>query len=133
MPVARPISPYIRERLHAQDAEELAVGSPFDYKNKTLLYLVTDMPEPNQPGYQRFVEQAILEVAKALNGRTMALFTSYGQLNQTANAIESSLANVGISLLAQSSGSSRQQLLEQFKQEESQSVLLGHTLILGGG
>ena len=30
---------YLRERLHAHDADELAVGSPFDYKNSTLLYL----------------------------------------------------------------------------------------------
>ncbi len=56
---------YLRERLHAHDANELAVGSPFDYKNATLLYLPTDMPEPNQPGYQAYVERAIIDVAKA--------------------------------------------------------------------
>ncbi|MCA9923051.1 MAG: DEAD/DEAH box helicase family protein, partial [Anaerolineales bacterium] len=43
---------YIRDRLHAFDVDDMAVGSPFDYKNNTLLYLVSDMPEPNQPGYQ---------------------------------------------------------------------------------
>ncbi len=116
---------YIRERLHAYDVDELAVGSPFDYKNATLLYLVTDIPEPNQPGYQRMLEEAIVNVATALGGRTMVLFTSYGQLSQTAKAIEGVLADAGITTLAQSSGSSRQQLLDQFKQPNSHTVLLG--------
>jgi DNA polymerase-3 subunit epsilon/ATP-dependent DNA helicase DinG len=116
---------YLKERLHAYHAEELAVGSPFDYESNTLLYLPTDMPEPNQPGYQRYVETAIVDVAKVLNGRTMALFTSYKQLAETAEAIEGQLADAGITVLAQLDGSSRQQLLEQFKQEDSRSVLLG--------
>ncbi|MCA9934498.1 MAG: hypothetical protein KC415_11270, partial [Anaerolineales bacterium] len=116
---------YLKERLHATHAEELAVGSPFDYKNKTLLFLASDMPEPNQPGYQRYVEDAIVDVATALGGRTMVLFTSYGQLQQTARAIEGPLNDAGITTLAQVSGASRQQLLAQFVQPHGRSVLLG--------
>ena len=116
---------YLRERIHANDANELAVGSPFDYESSTLLYLPTDIPEPNQPGYQISVEQAILSVAKALGGRTLVLVTSYAQLRQTAQAIEGSLAAADISLLAQLPGTSRQQLLAQFKQPDSRAVLLG--------
>lgn len=116
---------YIRDRLYAHDVDELAVGSPFDYKNATLLYLVTDIPEPNQPGYQRMLEQAIVDVAVALGGRTMVLFTAYSQLSQTARAIEGPLADAGITTLAQSSGGSRQQLLDQFKLPGSRAVLLG--------
>lgn len=116
---------YLRQRLHAHNANELAVGSPFDYKNCTLLYLATDIPEPNQPGYQRYLEGAIVDVARALEGRTMVLFTAYGQLNQTARAIEKPLNDARINLLAQSDGTSRQQLLDLFKREGSRSVLLG--------
>ncbi|WP_420628700.1 helicase C-terminal domain-containing protein [Candidatus Leptofilum sp.] len=116
---------YIRERLHAYDVDELAVGSPFDYKNQTLLYLVTDIPEPNQPGYQRMLEDAIVDVATSLGGRTMVLFTAYSQLNQTAKAIEGPLADADITTLAQTSGGSRQQLLEQFKRPDGRTVLLG--------
>lgn len=114
---------YLRERLHAGNSGELAVGSPFDYKQNTLLYLVSDMPEPNQPGYQRYVEEAIVAVAKTLGGRTMVLFTAYGQLSATGRAISNDLAEAGITLLAQNEGGSRQQLLEQFK--TTPSVLLG--------
>jgi DNA polymerase-3 subunit epsilon/ATP-dependent DNA helicase DinG len=116
---------YLKERLYAQHAEELSVGSPFDYKASTLVYLPKDIPEPRQPGYQRYVDQAIIDVAMALGGRTMVLFTSYSQLQTTARAVEQPLANAGLSLLSQAEGGSRQQLLEQFKMEDSRSVLLG--------
>lgn len=116
---------YLRERLHAHNAGELAVGSPFDYAKNTLLYLVSDMPEPNQPGYQRYVEEAIVEVAKAIGGRTMVLFTSYGQLRETARAIAQPLAEADISLLAQGDGASRQQILDNFKEIDNRAVLLG--------
>ncbi len=66
-----------------------------------------------------------MDVATALGGRTMVLFTSYGQLQQTARAVEGALNDAGITTLAQSSGASRQQLLAQFKQPDSRAVLLG--------
>ena len=68
---------YVRDRLSAQDADTATVGSPFDYQDSTLLYLPTDLPEPNAPGYQTAVEQTLIGLAKALDGRTLALFTSY--------------------------------------------------------
>jgi DNA polymerase-3 subunit epsilon/ATP-dependent DNA helicase DinG len=116
---------YLRERLHAGHAEELAVGSPFDYKTATLLYLVSDMPEPRHPGYQRYVEEAIVAVAKALGGRTLVLFTSYGQLATTGRAIAAPLAEADLTLWQQSTGGSRQQLLEAFKAPDARGVLLG--------
>jgi ATP-dependent DNA helicase DinG len=116
---------HLRERLHAQHADELAVGSPFDFKTSTLVYLPTDIPEPNQPGNQRYVEKAIKDVGIALKGRTLALFTSYSQLAQTTEAIEPALSRAGIQLLAQTQGASRQQLLAQFKSGQNPSVLLG--------
>lgn len=116
---------YLRDRLNAQDAQELAVGSPFDYKNSTLVYLCTDIPEPQQPGYQSYVEQAIVTVAQALGGRTMALFTANAQLANTGRAIERPLAEANLNLLLQTEGSSRQQLLTHFKADGSRSVLLG--------
>jgi len=116
---------YLRERLHAGHADELAVGSPFDYEQSTLVYLPTDMPEPNQPGNQRHVEKAITDVAIALGGRTLALFTSFSQLSTTSEAISPRLSRAGIHVLAQKEGISRQQLLAQFKAARDPSVLLG--------
>ena len=115
---------YVRDRLSAQDADTATVGSPFDYQESTLLYLPTDLPEPNAPGYQTAVEQTLIGLAKALDGRTLALFTSYQQLKRTAQAIGPALTEAGITVLSQGSGSSRHQILETFK-GGNKTVLLG--------
>ena len=115
---------YVRDRLAAHDADTATVGSPFDYRESTLLYLPSDLPEPNAPGYQTAVEQTLIGLAKALGGRTLALFTSYQQLKRTAQAINPALTEAGITVLSQGGGGSRHQLLETFK-AGNKTVLLG--------
>jgi len=68
---------YMRRTLGAEIADELALGSPFDYESSTLLYLPTDIPEPNQQGHQQALHRALIQTAKATGGRMLALFTSY--------------------------------------------------------
>ncbi len=114
---------FIRERLSAWEADEAAVGSPFDYANSTLLYLPTDIPEPYQPYYQKTVEAAFVDLCRATRGRTLGLFTSYSQLRSTSQAIARPLAEDEIVVYTQGSGS-RRGLLENFR-TTSRSVLLG--------
>jgi DNA polymerase-3 subunit epsilon/ATP-dependent DNA helicase DinG len=115
---------FIKERLNAWEAPEVAVGSPFDYANSTLLYLVNDIPEPNQPYYQKAVGQALNALCRATRGRTLALFTSYSQLRNASRAITRPLAEHDIVVFQQGGGSSRRQLLENFR-TTPRSVLLG--------
>jgi len=115
---------YLRDRLSAWEAEELAVGSPFDYKSSTLVYAPMDMPEPHQPYYQRTIDETLIELCKAMGGRTLVLFTSYSQLRSTARAITAPLAEEDILVLEQGDGGSRQQLLASFR-DTPRAVLLG--------
>ncbi len=116
---------YIRERLNANDVETVEVGSPFNYHDSTLLYVPNDMPDPNDRyHYQHAVERGLIELTAALNGRVLGLFTSYAHLRQTAQAITPRLALGNISVFDQSDGSSRQSLLEGFKNSE-RAILLG--------
>ncbi|MEM6526654.1 MAG: helicase C-terminal domain-containing protein [Chloroflexota bacterium] len=116
---------HIRERIHADMVSTYEVGSPFDYRESTMVFLPTDVPEPREyQTYQQMVEQAILELAVALDGRVMVLFTSFGQLRQTSRIITPVLANRNITVYDQSDGTSRQNLLEGFKTTD-RAVLLG--------
>ncbi|MCX7682071.1 MAG: DEAD/DEAH box helicase, partial [Anaerolineae bacterium] len=115
---------FLRERLNAWDADELVVSSPFDYKSAALVYLVDDIPEPGEQGYQRLVEQGLIALFKATQGRALVLFTSYSQLQATLRAIQAPLAQAGITVQAQGQGISRGQLLEAFRTGERR-VLLG--------
>ncbi len=79
---------YLRNRLYAEDAYELALGSPFDYENATLLYLVNNIPEPSErQAYQRALNQVLIQLCRETGGRALVLFTSYSQLQQTSRAI----------------------------------------------
>lgn len=116
---------YIRNRLQAVDAEELALGSPFDYQTSALLYLVNNIPEPNnRRGHQQALNKGLIELCRATGGRALVLFTSYAQLSSTAQAITAPLAEEGIVVYEQGSGPSPHTLLQSFK-EADQAVLLG--------
>jgi len=104
--------------------DDLAVGSPFDYKSSTLVYLVTDIPEPGQPGFQAALDQGMIALAKAMQGRMLALFTSYASLKATSKGITAALNQADILVYEQGDGSSRRQLMENFKGAE-RAVLLG--------
>lgn len=115
---------FTRQRLFAESATELALGSPFDYKKSTLVFIPDDMPQPNERNYQHMVEKGIVELAAALKGRTLVLFTSYSQLRETAANISPRLSLGNITVYDQATGGSRESLLESFKSTEK-AILLG--------
>lgn len=115
---------YIKGRLSADDADMLALGSPFDYKASTLVYLATDIPEPNQQGYQQAIEKGLIELFRASGGRGLALFTSYAALRATAKAIGPVLQREDIMVYEQGDGTSRRAMIEQFRAAD-RAVMLG--------
>ncbi len=121
---AQPSFHFIKQRLGAEEANELAIDSPFDYEANALLYLVSDMPEPTQPHYQQRLNAGLIELFTASQGRGLALFTSYSQLRASARAIGPALDQRGIVTLEQSGTSSRSALIDNFRKHK-QAVLLG--------
>jgi len=115
---------YIRNILSADEADELALGSPFDYESAALLYIANDISEPNAPDYQRQLDKTLVQLCKASGGRALVLFTSYAQLKRTSKSISSPLAQVDIAVYEQGEGASPNALLESFKSNE-RAVLLG--------
>ncbi|HEM62199.1 MAG TPA: DEAD/DEAH box helicase, partial [Chloroflexi bacterium] len=115
---------HIRERLSLWTADELVIGSPFDYESSTLLYVPTDIPEPGHPYYQKSVEGALTELGRATSGRTIVLFTSHSQLRSTYRAISRPLGDQGIAVLGQGIDGSRYNLLNDLK-TNPQTVVLG--------
>ena len=116
---------YLRGRLFGEDADELLLGSPFDFETSTLVYLVNDIPEPtDRYNYQRAVETGLVHLCKATGGRAMVLFTSYEQLKRTSQSISPILAKDDIIVFEQGEGASPHSLLESFRTTE-RAVLLG--------
>ena len=115
---------YLKNVLMADEVDELTLGSPYDYESSTLLYIATDVPEPNAPGYENAINRGLIQLCKATGGRTLVLFTSYAQLKRTSGAISGALAADDIQVYEQGEGASPQALLDAFKNTE-RAVLLG--------
>lgn len=115
---------FIKERLALEDPIELALGSPFNFQTSVLLYVPKDIPEPRQPYYQKRVEQAIVDLCRATEGRALVLFTSNSQLYTTYHATQRALAQDRIVLYGQGIDGSRRQILESFR-STPRSVLMG--------
>lgn len=110
----------IADELGAEDAEELELGSPFDYSRQAAIVIPDGMPEPNAKGYAEACGRMVVEAARLAHGRTLALFTSWKGLRAAAEAFER--ANLPWPVLLQGT-MPRTQLVAKFK--ERPSVLLG--------
>jgi ATP-dependent DNA helicase DinG len=66
---------------------ELDVGSPFDYEHQALLYCAAHLPDPRNSGYLAALADELARLIEAAGGRTLALFTSFRVLDETAAAL----------------------------------------------
>lgn len=76
---------FIKERLGLNEAGELLLDSPFDYKNNVILYIPEDSsPDPKYEP-EEFNKKSFEEIKKILeitHGRAFCLFTSYKMLDE---------------------------------------------------
>ena len=122
---------YIRERLGVSNADELSLKSPFNYKGSTLVYIPTDMPEPEKRNHMEVLQRTIIDTCSATNGRALVLFTSHAALQSALSNISAPLEREGIRVLAQGTDGSADQVLMAFK-EGPKCVLLGTSSLWEG-
>jgi ATP-dependent DNA helicase DinG len=124
--VGRPASfDHFKARVGLTQAEQLRLGSPFDYQNQADLILVEGMPDPIDKGpYDRACLEMIRRYVERSDGRAFVLFTSYDVLRRAASDMTPWLAERNLALLSQAEGLPRSQMLERFR-ANPRSVLLG--------
>ena len=115
---------YIRQRLGLDDARELLLGSPFDYRQAALILLPTDLPEPSHRDYPAALQSALIELCRASQGRALALFTSHAALRIAHAAIRGPLGEQGIAVLGQGIDGTPQHLLHSLRRN-TKTVILG--------
>jgi ATP-dependent DNA helicase DinG len=89
---------------------ELDVGSPFDYEGQAVLYCAAHLPDPRASGYLAALADELAELIEAAGGRTLALFTSFRVLDETAAALAD---RVSVPILTQRSAP-KGRLIEAF-------------------
>ncbi|MFQ3620865.1 MAG: helicase C-terminal domain-containing protein [Spirochaetales bacterium] len=100
---------------------EYVFDSPFDYKNRVLLGVPTDAPEPDSESYVDFLENFIPQVCELTEGRALVLFTSYDMLDRIYNKVKPFFMGKGLTLYRQGEAE-RSRLLRKFNENVS-SVL----------
>lgn len=112
---------YMKGRLGAPECNELILGSPFDFKSQSLLYVPDDLDLPSdKPEYADAVAGRIRELLTASNGRAFMLFTSYRMLNAVFDRLVDS---VPFRLLKQGE-MSNERLIKEFR-EGPNTCLMG--------
>ena len=109
--------------LGIEDADELLLGSPFDYRENTLLYIPESLPDPSIEfeSYQKEVIAEIKRILSIMNGRTFVLFTSFKMLGASYDMLKDDLQDLNI---LRQGDAPRYKLLERFKRQDG-CVLLG--------
>ena len=111
---------HFQARLGLEEAETGLWDSPFDYAQKTLLYIPPGLPIPSAPDYTDRVLDAALPVLRASRGRAFILFTSHRALKAAAVRLRDKL---DYPLLVQGDAP-RSELLRRFR-DMGNAVLLG--------
>ncbi len=115
---------YLRQRLGIDEADELQLDSPFNYREQVTLHVETDMPEPNAPEFNAAAAERIEPRLLQSQGRAFVLFTSYRAMEAVATILEPFCEEHDLELLVQGRGLSRGRMLEAFKQS-GRAVILG--------
>jgi DNA polymerase-3 subunit epsilon/ATP-dependent DNA helicase DinG len=115
---------FLRQRIGLDDADELLLGSPFDFEKSTMIALPGELPDPNDAGFVPAMSELLVEAVRASQGRALVLFTSYGQLRAVYEEVKAPLESEGILVLAHGTDGSPRQLLSALR-ENSRTVILG--------
>ncbi len=115
---------YFRNRLGAESSRPVLIGSPFDYRKQMQVYVAKGMPEPSHPKFADEIPRWVEHFVRETDGKAFVLFTSYGLLRKTAEAMRPFFKREGIQLLVQGEGMPRHQMVTAFR-EDVHSVLFG--------
>ena len=108
---------FLRRRLGMPEALESRYDSPFDYERNARIYVAGDMPPVTDPPreVERKLADAILTLARAAEGRTLALFTAHGTMRRVMDHVRQALAESDIALSVQGPDGSPAQVVDDLR------------------
>lgn len=114
----------------------LTAASPFDYFRQSLVLAPDCLPDPSSDpvAYAGSLAMLIRDLFSVTNGRALVLFTSYEMMNAVAAHAHQLLADIGITLLVQGEGLSRESMMRRLKESVNQpqtSSLKPQTVLFG--
>ena len=109
---------------HAEGSRtnDCMLGSSYDYDRNMTVYVVDDIPEPNQPGYLEALEGLLSRAHVAQCGSMLTLFTNRREMEACFDAVEPELKAHDLRLVCQKWGVSTKGLRDDFLKDEHLSL-----------
>jgi len=117
---------HLKRRIGLDErADELAVGSPFDYRKQVRIALPSTVPDPREKdAYEEALANEIERWVRRTDGGAFVLFTAYGTMGRVHGRIQRRLSDDGYAVFLQGTGLSRTKMVEAFR-ATPRSVLFG--------
>lgn len=123
-------------RLGAEGARTVQMGSPFDYASQVELFVDTTVPNPQsgkdkadwksapRESFEDAIASRVHDHVVATDGGAFVLFTSFALLNRTASRLGPGFMAMGMDVFVQGRSGARGQMLEDFR-NSTRGVLFG--------
>jgi ATP-dependent DNA helicase DinG len=116
---------YFKKRIGIYSAEELQLGSSFNYQEQMKIYVPSSMPSPkNIDAYNASLVGMINKYIDYTKGKAFVLFTNTKLMKEIYERVLPGLINKGINSFIQGEGFSKHKMLEKFRKDVN-SVLFG--------
>jgi len=92
---------HFKRRVGLEDPEELALGSPFDFKRQCRLLIYPKLPDPRSPDYEPATIDVMRDLVLECGGGAFLLFTSYRALSEAYEELRDEFEGAGLTVLRQ--------------------------------
>ena len=103
-------------------ADELLLASSYDFDNQMVVYVVNDMPEPNDPSYLGALQRLLIDAHRAQNGSMLTLFTNRREMEKCFEEVQPALKGDDLRVVCQKWGVSVKGLRDDFLADEHLSL-----------
>ena len=98
------------------------LGSSYDFDKQMTVYVASDVPEPNSPGYLQALQRLLIQVHLAQQGSMLTLFTNRKEMEKCFEEVQPVLKAQGLRLVCQKWGVSAKGLRDDFLTDEHLSL-----------
>lgn len=103
-------------------AETCLLGSSYDFNTNMRVFVVKDIPEPNQAGYLEALQNLLMRVHIAQEGSMLTLFTNRREMEACFDEVDPVMKEHGLRLVCQKWGVSTKGLRDDFLKDEHLSL-----------
>ena len=106
----------------ASHCKTLALDSSYDFDKNMTIYVVNDMPEPQEPQYMKRLQELLVKTHLAQRGSMLTLFTNRREMEKCFEEVQPALKQNDLRLICQKWGVSVKGLRDDFLADEHLSL-----------